>query len=155
MAGLTEERHAPFDGARLGRLFGAEADLRGACPGAAWPFDADEWHGWLQAQGVTGWFICLGADTIGHFALKPGANDAMRHLSWLIVASPWRGGRGRSAVALAEHVAREDCGAKVLTLNVNHWNAQARHLYAACGFDVVAHLPDKVRMSKCLHSSSQ
>lgn len=139
-------RHQPFDGERLGALFDSAGEMRLAAGEAHWPFDQSEWREWISAPGVNAWFVVLGDRTIGHFALRQFREES-RHLSWLYLMPKARGGQGRALVALIERAA-QDLGASFLTLNVNHTNPRAQHLYRACGFNAVEHLPDKIFMRK-------
>lgn len=100
----------------------------------------------MSQPGVDAWFVILGGETVGHFALR-SFREGARHLSWLYLARDVRGGRGRELVGLVEAAAR-GLGVNFLTLNVNKTNPRARHLYRACGFADVEHLPEKTFMRK-------
>lgn len=124
-------------------MFTCETDMRLATSSGLWPFDADQWRGWLREPGLHAYFLRRDGQDAGHFALRARGKD--RHLSWVIVPPAHRGGTGRALLTCAAEEARA-LGASVLTLNVFSNNARAGHLYRSFGFAPVSEQSGKIAM---------
>ena len=141
----------PIDTHRISELVSDPKDLQLLSPGAASPFDHDEWQLALDpVLGHKSFFLVQQQIRIGHAALCV-ADDSAWDLCFVFVWREHRGrGIGRTLISLVEDVARRELAAKSLRLKVRTYNPAAHRCYEQCGFVEFFREDTLIRMRKDL-----
>lgn len=140
----------PFDGELLKDLFLTEADLKFTNPNASFPYNPQEWAGFICKHPDNCSLIFKLEDKIvGHTSLL--LKEDHLFLCFVILHPDQRGKKLADEMILqTEEFCRLNYPHLEIFLNVSKKNDRARKLYSKLGYEVSAELETKFQMRKSL-----